>query len=78
MFENSKLKKICFRQKNTQTVNLTGENLPKELLDEIRSENCSDTDDRQNYSKVYDKIQTKRQSVREKKRRLVSSCSYQP
>ena len=31
-----------------------------------------------NNSKIYNKIQTKRQSVREKKRRLVCSCNYQP
>ena len=52
-------------KENTQNVSLTGENLPKELLDEISTgnveKNCSDTSDRQKYSKIYNKIQTKRQ-----------------
>ena len=39
MFENSNLKKIFLPKENTQTVNLTSENLPKELLDKIRTGN---------------------------------------
>ena len=39
MFENSILKKIFLPKENTQTVNLTSENLPKELLDKIRTGN---------------------------------------
>ena len=58
-------KKIFLPKENTQNVSLTGENIPKELLDEISTgnveKNCSDTSDRQKYSKIYNKIQTKRQ-----------------
>ena len=56
-------------KENTQNMNLTGENLPKEFLDEIKTEKVEKivrihmTD----HSKIYNKIQTKRQSVREKK-----------
>ena len=39
MFENSKFQKNIFAKKNTQNVSLTGENLPKELLDKISTGN---------------------------------------
>ena len=39
MFENSNLKKKFLPKENTQTVNLTSENLPKELLGKIRTGN---------------------------------------
>ena len=39
MFENSKFQKIFLPKENTQNVSLTGENLPKELLDEISTGN---------------------------------------
>ena len=58
-------KKIFLPKENTQNVNLTGENLPKELLDEIGTGNVekksSDTSDRQNHSKIYNKTETKHQ-----------------
>ena len=39
MFKNSKFKKNIFAKENTQNVSLTGENLPKELLDNISTGN---------------------------------------
>ena len=58
-------KKIFLPKENTQNVNLTNENLPKELLDEISTGNVEKfvrillTDKKQ--SKIYNKIQTKLQ-----------------
>ena len=43
-----------------------------------RKKHCSDTYDRQNHSNIYNKIQTKQQKFREKKRRIVRSFNYQP
>ena len=39
MFENSKIQKKILPKENTQNVSLTGENLPKELLDKISTGN---------------------------------------
>ena len=74
-------KKIFLPKENTRNVSLTGENLPKELLDEIKTGNVE---------KIYQILLTDKNIARyiikykrndnrsEKKRRLVCSCNYQP
>ena len=42
MFENSKFQKSILPKEDTQNVSLTGENLPKNLLDEISTGNVEE------------------------------------
>ena len=53
-------KKTFLPKENTQNVSLTGENLPKELLDKLSTGNVEKID-RQKHSKIYNKKQTKLQ-----------------
>ena len=68
-------------KENTQNVSLTGENLPKEILDEISTGNVEKivrillTD--KNIARYIIKYKPNGNRS-EKKRRLVCSCNYQP
>ena len=69
-------------KENTQNVSLTGENLPKELLDEISTGNVEKivrillTD--KNIARYIIKYKPNGNRSERKKRRLVCSCNYQP
>ena len=75
-----KFKKIFLPKENTQNVSLTGENLPKELLDQISTGNVEKivrillTD--KNIARYI--IKTNQTAIDQReKRRLVCSCNYQ-
>ena len=74
-------KKIFLPKENTQN-SLTGENLPKELLDKISTGNVEKivqillTD--KNIARFIIKYKPNSNRLERQKRRLVCSCNYQP
>ena len=75
-------KKLFLPKENTQNVILTGENLPKELLDKISNGNVEKivriylTDN--NIARYIIKYKPNSNRLERKKRRLSCSCNYQP
>ena len=79
--KNQNFKNIFLPKENTQNMSLTGENLPKELLDKISTGNVKKivrihlTD--KNIARYIIKYKLNGNRS-ERKRRLVCSCNYQP